>query len=226
MINLDVQPGIAQYRPFLSKGEYVYRLLKEKIVNGLLERNKVYTIVEIAENLGVSRTPVGEAVKILASQNYIILSPGVGFKIKELTIAEIQETLMISGALEEVMLRKIVRDGSSPSDKLVNALTRSRDSMNKKTPDLYTQASADFHRALSEMSALPRVTEILNENVLAHEIFYIEGAVRYPQMIERLIEDHADIVELIKKQDYNSIPEIINTHVENCVQILSRVIKE
>jgi DNA-binding GntR family transcriptional regulator len=226
MINLEIQPRITKIQPFLSKGEYVYRLLKEKIVNAHLERNKVYTIVEIAENLGVSRTPVGEAVKILASQNYIILSPGVGFKIKELTIADIRETLMITGALEEVMLRKIVKDGTPPSEKLINALEKSRDSLEKKTPHLYTQASADFHRALSEMSGLPRVTEILNENVLAHEIFYIEGAIRYPQMINRLIEDHANIIDLITMKDYDSITESINNHIENCVQILSRVIKE
>ena len=133
---------------------------------------------------------------------------------------------MITGALEEVMLRKIVKDGTAPSEKLIDALARSRESLEKNTPDLYTQASADFHRALSEMSALPRVTEILNENVLAHEIFYIEGAIRYPQMIQRLIEDHASIVELIEKKDYDSIPKFSIHHVENCVQILSRVIKE
>jgi DNA-binding GntR family transcriptional regulator len=226
MINLEMQPEVESYRLFLSKGEYVYRQLKQKIVNGQLERNKVYTIVEIAENLGVSRTPVGEAVKILASQNYIILTPGVGFKIKELTIADIRETLVITGALEEVMLRKIVKDGTAPTEKLKEALIKSREAVDNHAPTQYTQASADFHRALSEMSNLPRVTEILNENVLAHEIFYIEGASRYPQLIQRLIVDHADIIDLIQKKDYERITETINNHVENCVQILSKVIKD
>jgi DNA-binding GntR family transcriptional regulator len=226
MINLEMQPEIGQYRPYISKGEYVYQLLKQKIVNGHLERNKVYTIVEIAENLGVSRTPVGEAVKILASQNYIILTPGVGFKIKELTIADIRETLVITGALEEVMLRKIVKDGTPPTEKLKEALNKSREAVENHTPTLYTQASADFHRALSEMSGLPRVTEILNENVLAHEIFYIEGANRYPHMIKQLIIDHAGIISLIENREYDRITEAINLHVENCVQILSKVIKD
>src|SRR5271157_1211573 len=105
------QPGeIEIARPYLSKGEYVYQVLKGKIANGYLERNKTYTIVEIAEKLGVSRTPVGEAVKILASQNYIIMYPGVGFKVKELTIEDIQENLTIAGALEEAVLRIIIRN--------------------------------------------------------------------------------------------------------------------
>jgi len=226
MINLETHPETGHLRPYISKGDYVYRSLKQKIVNGHLERNKIHTIVEIAENLGVSRTPVGEAVKILASQNFIILTPGVGFKIKELSIADIHETLLITGALEEVMLRKIVKDGTPPTEKLKEALKKSREAVENHTPNLYTEASANFHRALFEMSGLPRVTEILNENVLAHEIFYIEGANRFPHLINQLIVDHAGIVSLIENREYNRITETIDLHVENCVRILSKVIKD
>jgi DNA-binding GntR family transcriptional regulator len=97
-------------RPFLSKGEYVYHRLKENIVDGSLERNKIYTIVEIAESLGISRTPVGEAVKILGSQNYITLYPGVGFKVKEPVMEDIRNPDYFR-ALEEVILRRIIKDG-------------------------------------------------------------------------------------------------------------------
>lgn len=213
-------------RPYLSKGEYVYHLLKEKIISGYLERNKTYTIVEIAENLGVSRTPVGEAVKILGSQNYIILYPGVGFKVKELTTEDIRETLLISGALEEVMLRKIIQDGAAPTEKLKEALKKSWEAFEENAADLYTQSSANFHKELSEMAALPRATEILNENIYAHEIWYRAGAARYPEMTRRLIVDHANIVDMIERREFNRITEVITTHVENCERILSRVIKD
>jgi DNA-binding GntR family transcriptional regulator len=212
-------------RPFLSKGEYVYQVLKGKIANGYLERNKTYTIVEIAENLGVSRTPVGEAVKILASQDYISMYPGVGFKVKELTIDDIRENLTISGALEEAVIRKIIKDETAPTEQLHTAIEKSWSGIKNQMPELYTQASAEFHKALYGLSHLPKLTEILQENVLVHEIWYCEGASRYPKSIESLIVDHEAIVDLIQNGNYDQIAEVINNHVEHCQEVLIKVIK-
>lgn len=213
-------------RPFLSKGAYVYQLLKRKIVNGSLERNKIYTIVEIAEGLGVSRTPVGEAVKILASQDYINLQQGVGFTIKELTIADIRENLIISGALEEAVIRKIIQDGVACTEKLQETVERSQQALKNMDSESYTQASADFHKELFTLSGLHKVAEILREHVFSHEIWYREGARRYPDMTQLLIGDHKNIVDLICNRESSQIAEVINAHVENCAHILTMVIQE
>jgi DNA-binding GntR family transcriptional regulator len=225
IITFDRQPKIELNRPFLSKGEYVYQLLKDKIVNGYLERNKIYTIVEIAESLGVSRTPVGEAVKILGSQNYIILYQGVGFKVKELNLIDVRENLTISGALEKAILNKIIMEGTAQIDKLEGAVAKSWKAIENQTPELYTQASADFHTAFYALAALPRVTEILHENVFVHEIWYREGACRYPDAIKRLIVDHENIIKVIQDRNYGRFDEVINTHVENCEAVLLKVIQ-
>lgn len=225
LINFEGHPEIELNRPFLSKGQYVYQLLKDKIVNGYLERNKIYTIVEIAESLGVSRTPVGEAVKILGSQNYIILYQGVGFKVKELNLEDIRENLTISGALEKAVLKKIIKEGTAPTEKLEEAVAKSWKTFENQTPELYTQTSADFHKTFYDLAALPRVTEILHENVFVHEIWYREGACRYPEAIKRLIIDHENIIKVIQNRNYERISEVINTHVENCEEVLRKVIQ-
>ena len=211
--------------PFFSKGEYVYKLLKDRIANGYLERNKTYTIVEIAEGLGISRTPVGEAVKILASQNFIILNQGVGFKIRELTKDDICENLIISGALEAVVLKKIINDKTKILDKLQGAVTRSRKAIKEQNAGLYTQSSAEFHKAFYALAALPRVTEILYENVFVHELWYREAANRYPEEIKRLIEDHENIITIIKEGDYKHADKVISAHVRNCEAVLLKAIQ-
>jgi DNA-binding GntR family transcriptional regulator len=219
------QTGIELKRPFFSKGEYVYQLLKEKIANGYLERNKIYTIVEIAEGLGISRTPVGEAVKILASQKYIALYQGVGFKVKELNMDDIRENLTISGALEMAVLRKIIKDGTNTIEKLEEAVATSWKAIENQTPELYTQSSAEFHKAFYALAALPRVTEILYENVFVHEMWYREGATCYPEGTKRLIVDHENIIRVIRHRDYGQIDAVINTHIENCEEVLLQVIQ-
>ena len=222
---IEKQPEMELKQPFFSKAEYVYQLLKDKIANGYLERNKIYTIVEIAQSLGISRTPVGEAVKILASRKYIILYQGVGFKVKELTKDDIRENLTITGALEMAVLKKIIQDGTNKIEKLEEAVAKSWRAMKNKTPVLYTRSSAEFHKAFYAMAALPRVTEILHENVFVHEIWYREGASCYPEGIKRMIVDHENIIKVIKHADYDRIGEVINAHVENCEEVLLKVIQ-
>ncbi|MFZ1042808.1 MAG: GntR family transcriptional regulator [Anaerolineales bacterium] len=224
-MTIKEQSEIELKQPFFSKAEYVYQLLKDKIANGYLERNKVYTIVEIAQSLGISRTPVGEAVKILASRKYIILYQGVGFKVKELTKDDIRENLTITGALEMAVLKKIIQDGTNTIEKLEEAVAKSWKAMKHKTPVLYTQSSAEFHKAFYALAALPRVTEILHENVFVHEIWYREGASCYPEGIKCLIVDHENIIKVIKHADYDRIGKVINAHVENCEEVLLKVIQ-
>ncbi len=225
LIAFERHSEIGLNRPFLSKGQYVYQLLKDKIVNGYLERNKIYTVVEIAESLGVSRTPVGEAVKILGSQNYIIQYAGVGFKVKELNIEDFHENLIISGALEKVVLEKIVKEGTATIEKLEEAVAKSWKALENQTPELYTQASADFHKSFYALAALPRVSEILHENVFVHEIWYREGASRYPESIKRLVVDHENIIKVIQYRNYGQISKVINNHIENCKEVLLKVIQ-
>lgn len=222
----DRQSELEMDRPFLSKGEYVYQTLKKKIVNGYLERNKIYTIVEIADDLGVSRTPVGEAVKILVSQNYILMYQGVGFKVREISVDDIRETLTISGALEEAVIRKILKDDSPAPEGLYDAIQKSWKALDEKTPELYTEASGDFHTILYGMSGFHRVTEILRENVFVHEVWYREGASLYPELIKRMIVDHENMLDLIQKRDDARIADVVNRHVENCADVLTKVIEE
>ncbi len=222
---IEKQPEMELKQPFFSKAEYVYQLLKDKIANGYLERNKIYTIVEIAQGLGISRTPVGEAVKILASRKYIILYQGVGFKVKELTKDDIRENLTISGALEMAVLKRIIQDGTNAIGKLEEAVAKSWRAMENQTPVLYTRSSAEFHKAFYDLAPLPRVTEILHENVFVHEIWYREGASCYPEGIKRLIVDHENIIKVIKHAAYDRIGEVINAHVENCEEVLLKVIQ-
>lgn len=212
-------------RAFFSKSEFVYQTLKKKIVNGYLERNKIYTIVEIADSLGISRTPVAEAVKILVSQNYILMYHGVGFKVREITIEDIRETLTISGALEEAVIRKIVKDEAAVTDGLKYAIRRSWKALEERTPERYTEASGDFHSLLYGMSGFHRVTEILRENVCVHEIWYREGAAHFPELIKRMIVDHENMVDIIQNREERRISGVVNCHVENCAEVLTKVIK-
>ena len=98
---------------FITKTEFAYKEIKDKIGDGFYKKNHLYTIVDVANEIGVSRTPVSGAIKILESEGIVTLFPGVGFKIKYLTMNEIRESLMISGALEIVAMDYIIDNSNT-----------------------------------------------------------------------------------------------------------------
>jgi DNA-binding GntR family transcriptional regulator len=133
---------------------------------------------------------------------------------------------MISGALEVVVLKKIIRDGIRTTKKLEEAVAKSWSAIESQNPELYTQSSAEFHKAFYSIAALPRVTEILYANVFVHELWYREAADRNPEGIKRLIEDHENIISVIKNIANARVEDVINAHIENCAGVLLKVIQD
>lgn len=200
----------------LTKGEFVYRILRDRIFSGELRKDRIYKVVEIAEELGVSRTPVSEAVKILVSQGYLIMLPGVGFKVKSLTSQEVDEILLISSVLEKLALERIIREESDLNmDVLLECLDGCELAVKRQDVDEYARLTDQFHKTLYAASGLPKLVEVL-ENVSIHEALYQESVVRNPQAILTLINDHRLLLEIIRDKKLDKIDGFMDRHVCNC----------
>src|SRR5581483_4112702 len=99
----ELQLGSAADAPHGSRPEQVYSRLRDLIVQGLLAPGSRIVETEIATRLGVSRTPVREALQRLQQEGYVIGSPGAQqsrLTVAPLTRDDVDELLNIVGALE------------------------------------------------------------------------------------------------------------------------------
>lgn len=203
---------------FLTKGEYVYRILKDRIFSGEMVKDKTYTVVEISEELNVSRTPVSEAVKILSSQGHLTMMPAVGFRVRSLTYEEINEILLISAALERLALRQII-DYDIPLD--VGALRKNMDecivSVKNKDTEEYARLTDIFHHTIYGAAGLPKLVEVV-DNISIHEAYYQESVIRNPEAIIELIDDHRLLLDIIESQNSDKIDGFLDQHVTNCLK--------
>jgi DNA-binding GntR family transcriptional regulator len=87
----------------------VVEKLRRLIANGDIAAGERVNELQIAANLGVSRTPVREAVKFLASEGLLELLPGRGARVKRLSRVEILECFEVLGALERHAVESAVR---------------------------------------------------------------------------------------------------------------------
>src|SRR5262245_58421463 len=125
----DLPMGSAADAPHGSRPEQVYTRLRDLIVQGLLSPGSRIVETEIATRLGVSRTPVREALQRLQQEGYVMGSPGAQqsrLTVAPLTRDDVYELLNIVGALEGMGARGA---GSLPSSER-HALARELRSLN------------------------------------------------------------------------------------------------
>src|SRR5579859_5248954 len=117
--------GSAAHAPHGSRPDQVYARLRDFIVRGLLAPGSRIVETEIAERLGVSRTPVREALQRLQQEGYVLGSPGAQqsrLTVAPLTRDDVTELLNVVGALEGLGARAAASMTSAPRQALVRDL--------------------------------------------------------------------------------------------------------
>ena len=162
----ELHMGSAADAPHGSRPEQVYTRLRDLIVQGLLAPGSRIVETEIASRLGVSRTPVREALQRLQQEGYVMGSPGAQqsrLTVAPLTRDDVYELLNIVGALEGLGARGAA--GLPPSERRdlardLKALNAEFHRAGKATPvdhgALY-DADERFHRRIVESVSGPRL---------------------------------------------------------------------
>jgi DNA-binding GntR family transcriptional regulator len=162
----ELPMGSAADAPHGSRPEQVYTRLRELIVQGLLSPGSRIVETEIATRLGVSRTPVREALQRLQQEGYVIGSPGAQqsrLTVAPLTRDDVYELLNIVGALEGLGARGAGQAPQNERRVLVRELRALNAEFHRAGKTLPIDHSAlydadeHFHRRIVEAAAGPRL---------------------------------------------------------------------
>lgn len=209
----------------------VYSALREGIVRGTLAPGARLVEVEIAERLGVSRTPVREALTRLEREGYVATPSGKRARpmVAPLTKDDVSELLYIVGDLEGLAARRAALLPDTPRRTLLKSLTRINQSFlraAKKRADfnrLY-EADEEFHRKYVEAGAGPRLRAL-------HEAVKPQ-AERYIRMYVSLLAgeapvsagEHQAIISAIRAGDAPAAERAVQTNWRHAAERLSRAV--
>lgn len=163
---IDIPMGSAADAPHGSRPEQVYTQLRDLIVQGLLAPGSRIVETEIATRLGVSRTPVREALQRLAQEGYVMGSPGAQqsrLTVAPLTRDDVYELLNIVGALEGMGARgagMMSQGGRKNLARDLKTLNGEFQRAGKVVPinhGSFYDADERFHRRIVEASGGPRL---------------------------------------------------------------------
>ena len=210
--DLDLGP-LQAFQERKSLGEHVFESLKHSIVRGKISSGEWLVESHIAETLGISRTPVREAIHKLEREGLIERQPRGGFTVLGLEREDIEETFGIRSVLEGYAARlAAVKHVAQELEDLENKIDEFQTALNHKKMNLLPAINTEFHDLLYSLSKSTKLIKIING--LRDQIY------RYRQMIlkERKFAstsnlDHKKMLQYIRKRDAEGAERLVRDHI-------------
>ena len=187
--------------------------LRRFIVEGLLEPGKKLNERELCETLGISRTPLREALKVLASEGLIEISPNRGASVLKMSEAELRETFELMSGLEafsgELAAERITLSEIAEIKALHYAMLACR--AQNDLPGYYSRNQA-IHDKINEAarnSALRQTYVAVNRRLQA---LRFRSNFQTPKW-DRAIGDHEQMLEALDARDGKRLSAILRHHL-------------
>lgn len=211
-----------EYHDHSLRGK-VFRKLREDILAGVYKDHDELREITIGEELGVSRTPVREALRQLELEGLVTIIPNKGAYVTGISQKDVHDIYKIRSMLEGLCARWATENISDEQiEKLEEIVLLSEFHLRKKGEGKAAQVSeldGRFHKVLYEASD----SRIL-EHVLSDFHKYVKMArtlsVGAKDRAEKSIEEHRGILDAIKQKDADRAEELANRHIMNVMENL------
>lgn len=215
MIDFKIQG----HRPL---SEVVYDELKKNILTGEITPGTRLMEVEMAEEMGVSRTPVREAIHKLEKEGLVNIEPRKGSYVSGISLKEMVDTLVVREVLEslaaELAAANQDKEGICRLEKMTSEY---RDAIIEGDMEKIIHVDEGFHSAIVEMSgnrALIQLFEPVQELALRFRYLYYDNFKRY----ENMPTEHMNIVEAIRSGDVETARSVADYHVKKLKEFVIR----
>jgi DNA-binding GntR family transcriptional regulator len=194
--------------------EKVYEYLKSTILSGRFNPGKRLTEEHLAKEIGVSRTPVREALHKLELEGLIKPLETRGFIVSRDSKDEVEELFEIREILEGYALR-IISEGISEQviEQLNGLIKKAEDALRRKKIEEVFKWNTKFHDMLHGLVTEKRRLHRQMVNVRKYVLRYRKGTLQYPDGGKRAIEGHRKILMALRLKDPELCERIMREHI-------------
>ena len=205
--------------------ELVCENIRQAIIDGTFSPGERLMEIQLADEMGVSRTPVREAIRKLELEGLVLMIPRKGAEVAEITEKNMRDVLEVRKALEELAVQlaceKITAEEIEEMKKAAEEFK-----MILKSRDITEIAEADvrFHDIIYMATDNQKLILLLNnlrEQMYRYRVEYLKREEAHPQ----LIAEHAAIIEYISKGEKKAATDVMCKHIDNQVTTVIDVIR-
>ncbi|MBR6012245.1 MAG: GntR family transcriptional regulator [Selenomonadaceae bacterium] len=206
--------------------EIVCENLRDAIKKGILEPGERLMEVQLADELGISRTPVREAIRKLEQEGYVIMMPRRGTYVADVSEIDVKEIFEIRSALESLATglaaRRIEQD---ELEELQNLLNEIEGYMKENNMEKIVETDIKFHGLLYQVSRNSRLVGIIN-NLKEQLARFRTLSMSYPGRLEETFNEHSEMVEAIANGDVSAARDAAEHHMERAEETLLKAMRK
>ncbi len=202
---------------FMPLREVVFLTLRKSILKGELHPGERLMEISLANKLGVSRTPIREAMRMLEHEGLVVMKPRRGAQVAKITVQELNDVLEVRTSLETLAIVKACERMTEEDVAAMRLAAKKFESLvEDKNSDLTALAEADvqFHDTIYQGTKNRRLIQLLanlREQMYRFRIEYLKEA----EMRCELVKEHRAIVDAIVNRDTDRAVTYIVQHIEN-----------
>ena len=211
---------------YLPLRDVVFNTLREAILRGDLVPGERLMELQLASKLGVSRTPIREAIRMLEQEGLAITIPRKGAIVAGMTEKDMQDVLEIREALEELSVQVAC---DKITDEQIAMLRETMENFKEslESGDIKRMAEADveFHNVIYQATDNPKLINMLSnlqEQMYRYRVEYLKN----PDNHDQLLQEHEAIYKGILEKDKYGVTQMIRRHISNQVDVVKHIIRD
>ncbi|WP_366923359.1 GntR family transcriptional regulator [Metallumcola ferriviriculae] len=203
---------LENYRPLR---EIVFETMREAIISGQLRPSERLMEVQLAEEMGVSRTPVREAIRKLELEGFIVMVPRKGAYVAGISTKDIADVFEIRAALESLAAGMAAdRITEEEQEELERLLVQVADCAANGNLEKIIEIDTEFHDCLYRASRNDRLVQIVS-NLREQIQRFRTTSLASPGRMKDTLREHKKIVEAISERNASLARELALEHIEN-----------
>jgi DNA-binding GntR family transcriptional regulator len=194
-------------------GQHVFDNLKQAVIRGNIAPGEWLVESHIADMLGISRTPVREALHKLERERLIERQPRGGFIVLGLNRDDIEETFGIRSVLEGYAASlATIRHQPRELRVLEKKIDEFQQCLNNRQMDVLPEINTEFHELLYDLSKSPRLIHMING--LRDQIYrFRQMILKEEKMAHVSNEDHIQMLKYMRKRDAEKVERLVREHI-------------
>ena len=212
MAEIKLQMNMDEYLPLR---DVVFKTLRQGILTGELKPGERLMEIHLAQKLGVSRTPIREAIRMLELEGLVTMVPRKGAEVARISEDDLKDVLEVRKVLESLATR-LACERITEEQKIM--LSNAADEFVKATSSgdatAIAQADVRFHDEIINASGNKRLAQMINnlaERIYRYRLEYIKDEKNH----KRLIEEHAFIMKNVIEGNVSEAVGCAEKHIDN-----------
>lgn len=176
-----------------------YEHIKNMVLEGKMEYGEIYSETKIAKEIGISRTPVRDAIQYLSQEKYIDILPNKGFCLHKMGIQDFVDTNQIRTAIEgycgrEIAQKAHLEETKETFDLLESFLKQQKEALEQESVTAFFEADMQFHIQLVSHIANRELNNLFGtymyrmRNLALHSL-------HVPGRMEKTYQEHLEILK-------------------------------